>query len=568
MKDKISWLSVRSLVRLEMRARFGSRVDMTAKAKASKALSIIFTLAIYAVLVTGIYYLAEMFVRRSHMPFEFLVVAMTFTVCVTTIVAIGNVVKNLYLSGDNELLLRFPVNGREILISKSIYCFLHNVVINLLIMIPVCVIYGVVSSAPVGYYFVAIAVTLLAIPLPYAIANLLAIPVMMIMNLVKNQFLLVLILLIAAICGVFILYMTALSGVLEYMRDESESMFSPAVMDIFRNFANSAYPFRWYALLLGGWFSGYGSQAAGLSFLYLFLITAALCVGAYFVTSRTYYQIILNGIETEKVSFQKKLPNIKRSVFGTLLHREFFLILRSFNYSFQYLAMAVAAPVMVYYCNDLAATMGKNTVGAAIVPGLTLLVIIIFSAIIVSFASTSISREGNAFYHTKIVPVSYTTQILAKLFLYGAVGTASVVLSPVVVAAAFGTDKAGFLLTSLDIGCIFIISQMITMALTCLAIAADVKSPTFNVVGDGEMVSANKNMVVSLLVGIVVAALFGVFTMVFSFLPLQVGDVVIVPAGEMNNIYAILAGISVVILAGSIAALFANLERRYQKIAP
>ena len=568
MKDKISWLSVRSLVRLEMRARFGSRVDMTAKAKASKALSIIFTLAIYAVLVTGIYYLAEMFVRRSHMPFEFLVVAMTFTVCVTTIVAIGNVVKNLYLSGDNELLLRFPVNGREILISKSIYCFLHNVVINLLIMIPVCVIYGVVSSAPVGYYFVAIAVTLLAIPLPYAIANLLAIPVMMIMNLVKNQFLLVLILLIAAICGVFILYMTALSGVLEYMRDESESMFSPAVMDIFRNFADSAYPFRWYALLLGGWFSGYGSQAAGLSFLYLFLITAVLCVGAYFVTSRTYYQIILNGIETEKVSFQKKLPNIKRSVFGTLLHREFFLILRSFNYSFQYLAMAVAAPVMVYYCNDLAATMGKNTVGAAIVPGLTLLVIIIFSAIIVSFASTSISREGNAFYHTKIVPVSYTTQILAKLFLYGAVGTASVVLSTVVVAAAFGTDKAGNLLTSLDIGCIFIISQMITMALTCLAIAADVKSPTFNVVGDGEMVSANKNMVVSLLVGIVVAALFGVFTMVFSFLPLQVGDVVIVPAGEMNNIYAILAGISVVILAGSIAALFANLERRYQKIAP
>ena len=568
MNDKISMQSVRTLVRLEMRARFGSRVDTTPKDKAGKALGIIFTLAIYAILVTGIYFLAAMFVRRSDMPFEFLVVAMTFTVCVTTVVAIGNVVKNLYLSGDNELLLRFPVNGKEILLAKSIYCFIHNVVINLLIMIPVCAIYGAVSSAPVGFYFVAIAVMIVAIPLPYAIANLLAIPVMMLMNLVKNQFLLVLILLIAAICGVFILYMTALSGVLEYMRDEGEGMFSPEVMSIFRNFADGAYPFRWYAMLLGGWFSGYSAKDAGLAFLYIFLITAAISVAAYFVTTRTYYKIILIGIETEKVSFQKKIPNIRRSVFGTLLHREFFLILRSFNYSFQYLAMAVAAPVMVYYCNDLAATMGKNTVGAAIVPGLTLLVIIIFSAIIVSFASTSISREGSAFYHTKIVPVSYTTQILAKLFLYGAVGTASVVLSTVVVAAAFGTDKAGNLLTSLDIGCIFIISQMITMALTCLAIAADVKSPTFNVVGDGEMVSANKNMVVSLLVGIVVAALFGVFTMVFSFLPLQVGDVVIVPAGEMNNIYAILAGISVVILAGSIAALFANLERRYQKIAP
>ena len=568
MNDKISMQSVRTLVRLEMRARFGSRVDTTPKDKAGKALGIIFTLAIYAILVTGIYFLAAMFVRRSDMPFEFLVVAMTFTVCVTTVVAIGNVVKNLYLSGDNELLLRFPVNGKEILLAKSIYCFIHNVVINLLIMIPVCAIYGAVSSAPVGFYFVAIAVMIVAIPLPYAIANLLAIPVMMLMNLVKNQFLLVLILLIAAICGVFILYMTALSGVLEYMRDEGEGMFSPEVMSIFRNFADGAYPFRWYAMLLGGWFSGYSAKDAGLSFLYIFLITAAISVAAYFVTTRTYYKIILIGIETEKVSFQKKIPNIRRSVFGTLLHREFFLILRSFNYSFQYLAMAVAAPVMVYYCNDLAATMGKNTVGAAIVPGLTLLVIIIFSAIIVSFASTSISREGSAFYHTKIVPVSYTTQILAKLVLYAAVGTASVVLSTVVVAAAFGTEEAGRLLTSLDIGCIFIISEMITLALTCLAIASDVKSPTFNVVGDGEMVSANKNMVLSLVVGIVVAALFGVFTMIFSFLPLQVGDVVIIPLGETNNIYAILGGISAVILAASVAGLFANLERRYQRIAP
>ena len=568
MNDKISMQSVRTLVRLEMRARFGSRVDTTPKDKAGKALGIIFTLAIYAILVTGIYFLAAMFVRRSDMPFEFLVVAMTFTVCVTTVVAIGNVVKNLYLSGDNELLLRFPVNGKEILLAKSIYCFIHNVVINLLIMIPVCAIYGAVSSAPVGFYFVAIAVMIVAIPLPYAIANLLAIPVMMLMNLVKNQFLLVLILLIAAICGVFILYMTALSGVLEYMRDEGEGMFSPEVMSIFRNFADGAYPFRWYAMLLGGWFSGYSAKDAGLAFLYIFLITAAISVAAYFVTTRTYYKIILIGIETEKVSFQKKIPNIRRSVFGTLLHREFFLILRSFNYSFQYLAMAVAAPVMVYYCNDLAATMGKNTVGAAIVPGLTLLVIIIFSAIIVSFASTSISREGSAFYHTKIVPVSYTTQILAKLVLYAAVGTASVVLSTVVVAAAFGTEEAGRLLTSHDIGCIFIISEMITLALTCLAIASDVKSPTFNVVGDGEMVSANKNMVLSLVVGIVVAALFGVFTMIFSFLPLQVGDVVIIPIGETNNIYAILGGISAVILAASVAGLFANLERRYQRIAP
>ena len=45
-------------------------------------------------------------VTDDRVLFEFLVLAMTFTVCVTTLVSTGNVIKNLYMNGDNELLLR------------------------------------------------------------------------------------------------------------------------------------------------------------------------------------------------------------------------------------------------------------------------------------------------------------------------------------------------------------------------------------------------------------------------------------------------------------------------------
>lgn len=566
MKDSISWTSIKSLLRLELRARFGSKAELTKKNAAMKAVNVVFTLAIYAVLVAGIYFLTEMFVERSGMRFEFLVLATVFTMGIATLVAIGNVVKNLYMSGDNELLLRFPVSGTEILIAKSIYCFLHNLVINALLMLPFYIIFGVVTGASAGYYFAALGVMLLAVLLPYVVANLLAIPVMMLMNLVKNQFLLVLILLIGVICAGFILYMTALSKVLVYMQDNEANLFSPEMVAKFGAFANAAYPFKWYAMLLNGKATaGFTGLDLGLAFVYIFLMTGVLGVAAYFVTTRSYYKTILRGIETEKVSFHKVTPNVRRSVFGTLLHREFFLILRSFNYSFQYLAMAVAAPVMVYYCNDLASTMGKDTVGGAIVPGLTLLVIIIFVAIIVSFASTSISREGNAFYHTKIIPVTYTQQILTKLFLYAVVATGSVALSCIVVACAFGIgDNA--LLTSMDIGCIFVIAEMTVLSLTCLAIWADVKSPTFNVVGDGELVSANKNVALSLLVGILIAVAYGVFSMIFSFIPLQIGSWVVVDS--VGDIYAILAIVSVLILGASAAMLFVKLEKRYQKIAP
>lgn len=567
MKDSLSWASIKSLLRLELRARFGSKVEISTKDKIMKGVNIVFTLAIYAVLVTGIYFLTDMFVKRSSLRFEFLVLATLFTMSVSTLVAIGNVVKNLYMSGDNELLLRFPVSGTEILIAKSLYCFIHNVIINAMLTLPFYIIFGIVTSAGAGFYFASLGIMILGVFVPYFIANLLAIPVMFVVNLVKNQFLLVLIFLIAALCGGFILYMTALTGILEYLSSERVGLFSAEMIARYQAFAHAAYPFKWYAMLLNGKIAGgFGAQDLGLAFLYIFLMTGVLGIGAYFVTTRTYYKTILKGIETEKVSFHKKLPNVCRSVFGTLVHREFYLILRSFNYSFQYLAMAVAAPVMVYFCNNLAATMGKNTVGAAIVPGLTLLVITIFVTIIVSFASTSISREGNAFYHTKIIPVSFTHQILVKLFLYALVGTCSVVLCCIVVGAAFATEKAGRLLTPLDVGCIFCITEMAVLSLTCLSIWADVKSPTFNVSGDGELVAANKNVALSLLVGIVLAVVYGVFSMVFNFVPLQIGETVLIDS--MSDIYIALSVVSVLILIASVCTLFINLDKRYLKITP
>ena len=562
----ISWTSIKTLLRLELRSRFGSRVETPVKTQIGRALNILFTLIVYAILVTGIYYLAEMFIVRSELRFEFLVFATIFTMGVATIVAIGNVVKNLYMSGDNELLLRFPVSGAEILIAKSIYCFLHNLVINAMLTLPFYIIFGVVTKAGAGYYFASIGVMLLSVLLPYFLANLVAIPVMMATNFVKNQFLLVLIILIGVLCAGFILYMTALKSILTYLSEEQLGLFSGEMIARYGEIASKCYPFKWYAMLLAGGSAGYAGKDIGLAFLYIFLLTAAVGVGAYLVTVKFYYKTILHGIETEKVSFHRKTPNMRRSVFGTLLHREFYLILRSFNYSFQYLAMAVAAPVMVYYCNDLASTMGKDTVGAAIVPGLTLMVIIIFVAIIVSFASTSVSREGSAFYHTKIIPVSYTAQVSVKLFLYALVGTASVVLSCIVVGAAFGTEKAGNLLTPLDVGCIFAISEMTVLSLTCLAIWADVRSPIFNVVGDGELVSANKNIAVSLLVGILVAVIYGAATMLLGFLPIEIGGFSVVDG--LGDVYLILSVISLVILGASLAMLYVNLEKRYGKIAP
>ena len=228
--------------------------------------------------------------------------------------------------------------------------------------------------------------------------------------------------------------------------------------------------------------------------------------------------------------------------------------------------MAVAAPIMVYYCNNLAVEFGSASVGPKIVPGLSLLVIIIFSTMIVSFAATTISREGSEFYLTKIIPMKYSTQVISKFVLYSVVAVISVTLSTLAIGLAFGPNAKRPLIGLADIFAIWGISEMITMALTCLSVWADVKSPTFNVSGDGEMVKANKNLAIALFVGIIVAVGYGVFAIIFNYIKLPVGDIYLIDG--INDVYIGLTIASILILAASVCLLFVKLDKRYTQIVP
>ena len=552
-----------TLFKLDLKSRHGSTKAISTKDHLKRFFNIVLSVVLYAVLIAVFYYLTEMFVVKSQLGFEFLVIVTFVALILLTIVGTGNVVKNLYFSGDNELLLRFPVSGKDVLIAKSIYCFVSNLIICFLLLFPFYIIFGALSGMNVGYYFLSIIVMFLISLVPFFVANLIAIPVMQLVNHVKDKFLLILIVLILLLCGGFILYMQLLKEVVQYIENNNINLFSPEVTQNIKAFANGCYPFRFYADVLAYSQVEGGAGQVFLNLLYIVLIEAAIAVCAYFTTIKCYYKTILYSIETGKTALTTKSKIVLRTQFSALFRREFFLIFRSFNYSFQYLAMAVAAPIMVYYCNDLAVSYGQSTVGSAIVPGLTLMVITLFTTIIVSFASTTVSREGMCFYHTKIIPVSYKNQVLVKLFLYGIVALISTAVSCLVVGLVFGPAGKG-IMTSLEAFLIFLISAILVVSLTCMSIRVDIKHPTFNVSGDGDLVSANKNVALTIAIGVIVAVLFGLFTMLLSIIPFQANGQDYSLGGHSK--YLILLGVSVIMLVCTTATLFPTLNRDYRKI--
>lgn len=243
-KSDFSMQSVKTLFRLDLKSRYSISQGEGRLKKLAQAGNMLFFVLVYAVLVVGIYYLSNVFVTRSGLRIEFLVIIATFTITLATIIATSTVIKNLYQNGDNEMLLRFPVSGKEILVAKSAYCYLHNLVTCLLTMLPFYISFGIVTNAGVGDYFAYIGIVLLSTFLPFFIANIIAVPVMKVMNLVKNQFLLVLIFTIIVVCAVFVFYLVSLSNVLKYLKNSNQTIFSADMIARYQHFAQNAYPFN------------------------------------------------------------------------------------------------------------------------------------------------------------------------------------------------------------------------------------------------------------------------------------------------------------------------------------
>ena len=169
--------------------------------------------------------------------------------------------------------------------------------------------------------------------------------------------------------------------------------------------------------------------------------------------------------------------------------------------------MAIAAPIMVYSCNKLAGTVAENSLDVITKPMVTMLVMLIFITITVSFAGSCISREGGAFYLTKVSPVPVGLQVLVKTGLYLFVAFISIIVSLGVVMIAKNLSvKDGFIIMG---NCV-----LFAVALTAFAVRLDIAKPQFPIGGEGEVVNGTFATFITLFIGFVLAVAVGIFGLV------------------------------------------------------
>ena len=495
--------NIRTLLRLEIKNRF-SNYSLT---DFKSYLKLLFTIVLLGAVIYAIYWVAGLFFEMFEtggMLYEALVLLVTAVFIFMLFTGISNTIKVLYYKGDNEILMRYPVSGAEVFISKTLFLFLSQFIVTTVVMAPFLVAYASVSGLGVAFYVKIPVPILLMVFINFFLSNILAIPIMHLTNRIRNKFILIIIGLAILVTAGFALYMLLFNSMVTYMNDTAFSVFSDDMVAVIETVAKWLIPAKYFADVMVG-------KELYIAYPALIGMLGLTLIGMIFIIYFLYAKTLLNNVEVEGSAFKHVTKNRRRPIFVTLLRKEFLQVFRSVNYSFQYFVLACAMPVMIYFCNEITGRLGENQIGEQIALGMTMLVMLIFTTVITSFAATSTSREGDNFYHTKVAPVSIRKQLFAKFTMFFLVSVAANAVCAVVL---YFTKQVNLT----DAIWLFVMVELAAIAETLIAMRMDIAHPYFNLSGEGEVVNNNASTTLAVAMGFAVAVVIGIICMFLGYL--------------------------------------------------
>lgn len=532
--------NILTLLRLEFKNKYGDFSYKSGKSWAKLGGTLVFFGLILLIVYFGATTLFSMF-DKAGMAYEALVLLFTVLFVYLIISGTSSTIKVLYYKGDNEILMRFPVTGVEIFVSKTLFLFINQLFAALIVTLPFLYSYSRVVAVPEGFLnTVPVAIVFLVL-IPFFLSNILAIPMMHLTNRIRNKFIILIIGMSLMMSLVFAAYMIVFDKIITFLKDSSFSVFSGEVVAIIQEIVRYFIPTKFFADMLL-------QKNLVISYAVLGGLLGVFLAGTITVIAKLYQKTLLKNIEIEGSAFRRKTRMRVLPITLSILHKEFVQVFRSINYGFQYFVMACSMPVMVYFCNKIATNIGRNDVGDQISLGLTLLVMLIFMTIITSFAATSISREGRNFYQTKVLPVSIHKQMAVKFLMYMIVSVlANVICVGMLIFLKQMDYKTGLW--------VFGIVQSAAVALTLFGMRMDINRPVFNMSGEGEVVSNSANTTVAVFLGFLISIFEGMLGMVLAYI------------STMKILYAACTAIAVLFLGIAFAVYFVGMKRSYNKIA-
>lgn len=479
--------------------------------------------------------LYDMFLKLGHpqLSITYLYIGAVILMFLT---GVPFIVSTFFYSKDLKFLASLPIAESTIIFAKLSSIYIYLLAIGGIVFAPVIVIYGLNSGFSISLILFGLIAFLLSPVLPLVISALIILPMMRLIGSNRRRNLL------SVISGLFLVFLIV--G-FQFLMTRQET--NPGQIQQFFTQPNGLLyyigakfpPSVWLTKMIDG----------SIINALLFITLNVLFVGILRMLGRTFYQRALHYFNMESSSFSGKLYYLSRNKNVQLVRRHIMIILKQPTF-FLNTVLSLFVPIIMFIMmlatGELSTDMLKN-------PQFAPFMLVIYAgvisspAIIANISSTAITREGKAFWETKVLPISVADNIRTRIWttlFFNFLG--SLVLG-IVALFIFPVTFSNLILAAL-------ICISLTLFLATADIIVNIKRPLLNWTNPTAAVKNNMNIMISLVTRVVVG--FGVY-----------GLFKVMPDLSIRSFMIVLIGIFFVLYIVSRILVYGTFAKDFNKIA-
>ena len=419
-----SWHALATLVRMQLK----EKMDMSYLRSTKKLIFKIVWLLIEFAAITAVLYLLFNYIKKLSLfslvgDIPVSVISILFAVMLTLSVVTDTVglMKSLYFSKDNTVLLTFPATPSLIFFSKLCVYYVYEFRKSFLYVIPMFIAYGMVKGYNPYYYPWLVLMFVLISTVPVLISALLSIPAMFMyvfLNRVKVlQYALYAILAAVGIIGVWLL-LGRIPADINFLETWGETYWQ--IQAFLKSYTEIFAPIYKFTELIVGKTLGLTNMifhADTLKTLFIVIgVDIATLVLCFLASKPLFCRMAATPFEFKKKNSIKERKNKKKHPFFSALRKEWISGLRS-NYFIKLAAiLVVVMPMAIYLLSKIYSSMKVDHLGRQMTIAFTVLIMLLILTMTNIDMASVYSRDGASSYLNKVQPAPYALLLFSKLF--------------------------------------------------------------------------------------------------------------------------------------------------------
>ena len=419
-----SWRALSTLVKMQLKEKMDMSYLRSVKGIIFKLVWLLIEFAaITAVIAVVFNYvkLLGLFSLVKDIPVSVISIIFAVMLALSIVTDTVGLMKSLYFSKDNTVLLTFPATPSLIFLSKLVTYYVFELRKSFMFMVPMFIAYGIVKGYSLAYYPWLVLVFALISTVPVLIAALLSIPAMYLyvfLNRHKTlQYLLYTLACAGGILGVWYL-LGLIPADINFIESWGETYWQVQTF-LYHYTENFAVIYKLTELVVGKTMglTNVIFHSDTLTRLLALVGADVLMTALCFLCSKPLFcRMAATPFEFKKKNAIKEKNNKKHSPFVSALRKEWIGGLRSNSLLKLAGILVVIMPMAIYLLNKIYASMSLDYLGDQMTVCFNVMIMLLILTLTNIDIASVYSRDGASSYLNKVQPAPYAVLLYSKLF--------------------------------------------------------------------------------------------------------------------------------------------------------